>query len=55
MGLRNIDIAEYINRVGTTSAGATSLTPIMGTNKGSSVIISAVVANLNGTIIAYGY
>jgi len=55
LGLRYVDIAEFIPTIATTSAGATSIFPIMGTNKGTHVTITAVSANDAGTIIAYGY
>ena len=58
MGLRYIDIAEFHPTVATTSAAATSLFPIMGTNKGTHVTITTVPtagAGDAGAIVAYGY
>lgn len=55
LGLNNVTIAEFIPAIAVTSAGATSIFPIMGTNAGKHVTITAVSANDAGTIIAYGY
>lgn len=58
LGLNRITIAEFHPQVAHTSAAATSLFPIMGTNKGTHVTITTVPtdgANDAGSIIAYGY
>jgi hypothetical protein len=55
LGLTYVDIAEFHPQTATTSAGATSILPIMGTNSGTHVTITATTANDNGTIIAYGH
>ena len=57
LGLNYIDIAEFHPTLATTSAGATSLFPIMGTNKGTHVTITTcpTITTNTGAIIAYGY
>ena len=58
LGLKYVTIAEFHPTVAATSAIATSLFPIMGTNSGTHITITTVPtdgAGNAGAVIAYGY
>lgn len=55
LGLNYVTIAEFRPMVGITSAGATTVAPMMTTNSGEYVTITCLDNGDAGSIRAYGY